>query len=184
MLFRSEDRRWRGGRDRTGGPSGWWAVQAGVEGRCCRATRRKHRFVAAPRPRWTKRPRQFGDCVSQVVCRSHRPRFHQPAHARPAAERGEERKWRGDGLGGGPWRGWGETVAEPPNLEYGAATVFPCGGRSRWVVNPGSRTGRRSACGVWRYRMHVECGRWGRMVGSGQAKPYRLPGPFGVTNPG
>ena len=40
----------------------------------------------------------------------------------------------------------GTRAAGPPDLEYGASTVFPCGGRSRWVVNPGSRTGRRSAC--------------------------------------
>ena len=39
-------------------------------------------------------------------------------------------------------------AAEPPNLEYGASTVFPCGGKQRGVVNPGSRTGRRRRVSV------------------------------------
>jgi hypothetical protein len=46
-------------------------------------------------------------------------RFHHPADARPAAEKGERRKWRGEFLGdvGG--------AAGPPNLEYGAFRRFP-----------------------------------------------------------
>jgi hypothetical protein len=37
-------------------------------------------------------------------------------------------------VGANRWRG--------PNLEYGASTVFPCGGRRWAVVGSGSRTGR------------------------------------------
>jgi hypothetical protein len=41
---------------------------------------------------------------------------------------------------------YSKSERRPPvfaNLEYGASTVFPCGGRPRWVVQPGSRTARR-----------------------------------------
>ncbi len=60
---------------------------------------------------------------SRWRCRAAFGRFHQPADAEPFACE----------------------AAAPPNLEYGAATVFSCGGRSRGVVGTGSRTGRRGA---------------------------------------
>ena len=128
-------------------------------------------------------------------------RFHQPADARPEAERGEKRKWRGDGLGGRPWR---RLDASTSQLTLGRS---PGGGRAaqpgvrcchRFPMRretavrgePGLPHGTTLVCGLWRVRRSgvVRCTSGvaiaGRDVGSGQAKPYRLPGPFGAGTPG
>ena len=66
-------------------------------------------------------------------------RFHQPADARPAAERGDRRKSRGEFLGGVGG------AAGSPNLEYGTFRRFPMRCEAGLIGEPGLPHG--TTCG-------------------------------------
>jgi hypothetical protein len=94
---------------------------------------------------------------------------------RPVAEKGDKREWRGE-----VWVGGG---AAGPNLEYGASTVLPCGGRPRAIPAPGLPHGT-----TWRETAGITPGlgefRWGMPCDVPEGTPTGFRGYFCGPSPG